>query len=70
MRLIKVTKNSVGEDLKWYEAFVAIKSVLNDYELRERVDYECHYVSGAQEFHIFLNDGHENVASILALRFV
>jgi len=70
MRLVKVSKNSLGKDLRWYEAMVQIKSILTDYELQERTDYECHYMSGSREFHILLNDGNESVASVLALRFV
>lgn len=69
MRLIKVSKKSLGENIEWASAMVLVKSILADYELQERVDYQCHYMSGAREFHILLNDGKESVASMLALRF-
>lgn len=70
MRLIKVAKKSVGENLTWYQAMAQLKTMLTEYELQDHVDYQCHYMSGAHEFHILLNDGKESVASILALRFV
>lgn len=70
MRLIKVAKKSVGENLSWYQAMARLKTMLTEYELQDHVDYQCHYMSGAHEFHILLNDGKESVASILALRFV
>ena len=70
MRLIKVSKKSLGENIGWASAMFLIKSILTEYELQERVDYNCYYMSGVQELHILLNDGRENVASMLALRFV
>ena len=49
---------------------VLVKSILTEYELQERVDYNCYYMSGVQELHVLLTDGKENVASMLALRFM
>lgn len=70
MRLIKVSKDSVGNNTNWLKAMTTIRAVLAEYELQERIDYECHYMSGTKEIHILLNDGNESIASVLALRFV
>lgn len=70
MRLIKIPKSSIDGHMPWYQAMAQLKTMLTEYELQDHVDYQCHYMSGAHEFHILLNDGKESVASILALRFV
>ena len=74
MRTIKIKKLiNKTKDMPLLEKFglrSEIDSYLTDQGLKRNKDYKVFYMSGKNEFHITLNDGCEQYASLLAMKFI